>query len=218
MCHLYDWICDWWSCPLLALYAYLSYRMHRWLVNAKFHVSFVYGTSGCSLTCHIWNELTFSYCGPGWWKKHWHRWWRKIGSCQNARFNNKHVWMFSNKVLRDYQRFDLTIVFILQSIIKEFLGVQCLGIFFLFILDKQRWINFRGYLQFDPIPERNQCFLPFQAKVKSLGTVQCFEGWTKLKNIFQPLMKYQLSKTLLQIWSLLLFWISMEKNFGENLK
>ena len=69
MCHLYDWICDWWSCPLLALYAYLSYRMHRWLVNAKLHVSFVYGTSGRSLTCHIWNELTFSYCGPGWWKK-----------------------------------------------------------------------------------------------------------------------------------------------------
>lgn len=68
MCHLYDWICDWWSCPLLALYAYLSYRMHRWLVNAKLHVSFVYGTSGRSLTCHIWNELTFSYCGPGWWK------------------------------------------------------------------------------------------------------------------------------------------------------
>ena len=132
MCHLYDWICDWWSCPLLALYAYLSYRMHRWLVNAKLHVSFMYGTSGRSLTCHIWNELTFSYCGPGWWKKkHWHRWWRKIGSCQNARFNNKHVWMFSNKVPRDYQRFDLTIVFILQSIIQEFLGVQCLGFFFL---------------------------------------------------------------------------------------
>ena len=131
MCHLYDWICDWWSCPILALYAYLSYRMHRWLVNAKLHVSFVYGTSGRSLTCHIWNELTFSYCGPGWWKKHWHRWWRKIGSCQNARFNNKHVWMFSNKVPRDYQRSDLTNVFILRSIIQEFLGVQCLGFFFL---------------------------------------------------------------------------------------
>jgi len=54
--------------------------------------------------------------------------------------------------------------------------------FFLYILDKQRWINVRGYLQFDPIPERNQCFLSFQPKVKSLGTVQCFEGWTKLKN------------------------------------
>jgi hypothetical protein len=39
--------------------------------------------------------------------------------------------MFSNKVPRDYQRFDLTIVFILQSIIQEFLGVQCLGFFFL---------------------------------------------------------------------------------------
>ena len=72
--------------------------------------------------------------------------------------------MFSNKVPRDYPRFDLTIVFILQSIIKEFLGVQCLGFFFLYILDEQRWINVRGYLQFDPIPERNQCFFAFSSK------------------------------------------------------
>ena len=184
MCHLYDWICDWWSCPLLALYAYLSYRMHRWLVNAKFHVSFVYGTSGRRLTCHIWNELTFSYCGPGWWKKHWHRWWRKIGSCQNARFNNKHVWMFSNKVLRDYQRFDLTIVFILQSIIKEFLGVQCLGIFFLFILDKQRWINFRGYLQFDPIPEKKSMFFAFSSKSEKFRNSAVFWRLDQIEEYF----------------------------------
>ena len=72
--------------------------------------------------------------------------------------------MFSNKVPRDYQRSDLTIVLILRSIIQEFLGVQSMGFFFLYILDKQRWVNVRGYLQFDPIPESNQCFLPFQAK------------------------------------------------------
>jgi len=41
-------------------------------------------------------------------------------------------------------------------------------VFFLYILDEQRWINVRGYLQFDPIPEINQCFLPFQAKGKRL--------------------------------------------------
>ena len=57
MCHLYDWIRYWWSCPVLAMYAYLPYRMYWRLVNAKFYMSFLYGASGRRPPCHLWNQL-----------------------------------------------------------------------------------------------------------------------------------------------------------------
>lgn len=57
MCHMYDWICDWRSSPLLALYAYLPHWVYWRLVNAQLHMPFVYGACGRRPSCHLRNEL-----------------------------------------------------------------------------------------------------------------------------------------------------------------